>query len=100
MTYNPETTIILFENENKEIFICNPTGELPVEVVAIRDLPAGTPYWIKEFSSTQEKLNVLKQYDTFFSAYELDKDVLGHPHGIALGFTEWARQQPEGTLGL
>ena len=100
MAYNPETTIIVFENENKEIFICNPTGELPVEVVAVRDLPAKTPYWIKEFSSNQEKFNVLNQYNMFFSAYEIDKDVLGPPHGIAMGYEEWKKQQPEETLGL
>ena len=34
--------------------------------------------------------------DQFYDAYELDEDVLGPPHGIALGYEEWAKLQTPG----
>lgn len=98
-SYNIETTKIFYEDENKYINICAPSGELPVEVVAIRDLPPGTPYWIVDFK-TIENLKASFPSMNFFGAYELDKDLLGEPHGIALGYDEWAKLQPPGTPGL
>ena len=95
MSYNPETTRIFYENENKNIIMCIPTGELPVEIVAVRDLPKGSPYWIVETKPTDFNIDM-----QFIDAYELDEDSLGAPHGVALGYEEWARQQPLGTPGL
>lgn len=99
MDYNVKTTKIFYENKNKEIAICSPTGELPVEVVAVRDLPYGTPYWIIDFGTEENMMNSIPSMD-FFYAHEIDQDVLGPPHGIALGYDEWVKLQSPGTPGI
>jgi len=96
--YNPETTRIFYQNADKSICVCCPTGALPVEVVAVRDLPAGAPYWIKDFKSTDNLKASFPDLD-FFDSFELDEEYWGDPHGVALGFEEWYKQQPEGTPG-
>jgi hypothetical protein len=35
---------IIFPNDNGGISIIHPTGELPIEAVAFKDVPAGKPY--------------------------------------------------------
>jgi hypothetical protein len=99
MDYNIKSTKIFYENQNGEIAICSPSGELPVEVVAIRDLPNGTPYWIIDFETEENLLESIPSMD-FFYAYELDTNLLGPPHGIALGYDEWVKLQPPGTPGI
>lgn len=97
--YNPETTRILFENSFGGVSICTPSGILPCEVVAVRDLPAGTPYWIIDYKTTSA-LNAAMPDGDFYDAYELDHNELGAPHGVALGYEEWAKLQPPGTPGV
>ena len=97
--YNPETTRILFENPSGGVSICTPSGTLPCEVVAQRDLPAGTPYWIIDYK-TIAALNAAMPDGDFYDAYELDFAELGDHHGVALGYAEWAKLQPPGTLGV
>jgi hypothetical protein len=99
MDYNIQSTRIFFENDEGGIAVCCPSGELPVEVVAVRDLPNGTPYWIVDFN-TIEQLQAAFPDQDFFDAYELDKEVLGEPHGYSLGYDEWAKLQSPGTLGV
>jgi hypothetical protein len=99
MEYNVKSTKIFFVNEDGGISFCTPTGLLDIETTAIRDLPNGTSYWIVDFE-TEEQLNQAFPDEYFFDAYELDLEVLGPPHGIALGYDEWAKLQPPGTLGL
>lgn len=98
MEYNIETTKILFNYEGHLAF-CSPTGELPVEVVAVRDLPPETRYWIVDFE-TIENMTASLPPDDFFDAYELDEDVLGPSHGIALGYEEWLKKQSPKISGL
>lgn len=98
MTYNVSTTKIFFTNEEGGIAICSPTGDIPVEVVAARDLPAGTPYWIVDFKTEEAYREVFADYH-FFDAYELDQDELGEPHGIAIGREEWDRLHPTNLTG-
>jgi len=71
---------------------------LDVETVAVRDLPNGTPYWIVDFETEEAMEEAFPSMD-FFDAHELDLEVLGPPHGIALGYEEWAKLQPPGTPG-
>jgi hypothetical protein len=99
MEYNVQTTKIFFTNEEGGIAICTPTGELPVEVVAVRDLPNGTSYWIIDFETFEAMQEAFPDQD-FFDAHELDQEVLGPPHGVSLGYDEWAKLQEPGTLGL
>jgi hypothetical protein len=99
MEYNVETTRIFFVNEFGGIAVCTPTGSLDIETTAIRDLPNGTPYWIVDFKTT-ELMEQAFPPDDFIEAYELDQEILGPSHGIALGYDEWAKLQPPGTLGL
>lgn len=97
--YNPETTRIFFDNGEGGVAICTPTGSLPAEVVAVRDLPHGTRYWIVDFK-TAENLDAAMPDPDFYDAYELDIAALGAPHGTALGYEAWAQLQPPGTLGV
>ena len=99
MNYNIKTTRIFFNNNEGGIAYSIPTGELPVEVVAVRDLPSNTPYWIIDFETFENMKNAYPDKD-FFDAYELDQEVLGPPHGVSLGYDEWAKLQEPGTLGL
>jgi len=99
MEYNIKSTRIFFVNEQGGIGICCPSGDLNVEVVAVRDLPNGTLYWIIDFE-TEQKLEEAFPNSDFFDAHELDQEVLGPPHGISLGYDEWAKLQEPGTQGL
>jgi hypothetical protein len=99
MDYNVKTTRILFSDSFGQLNICTTTGELPVEVCAVRDLPNGTPYWIIDFETEENLQRTFSDMD-FFGALELDEEVLGPPHGVSLGYDEWAKLQEPGTLGL
>lgn len=58
--------VIVFENENKGVSVCIPTGELPIEQVLAKDCPAGA----KIVSSSD-----LPEADNdFFNAWELADD--------------------------
>lgn len=97
--YNPVTTRIFFDNGEGGVAICTPTGSLDPEVVAVRDLPHGSQYWIIDFK-TVEDLDAAMPDPDFYDAYELDIAALGAPHGIALGYDEWKKLQPPGTPGV
>lgn len=99
MDYNVKSTRIFFVNEAGGIAVCTPTGRLDIETTAVRDLPNGTPYWIVDFG-TESAMDEAFPSNDFFDAHELDQETLGPPHGIALGYDEWAKLQPPGTPGL
>jgi len=55
---------IIFTNESGGVSLCIPTGELPIEQVQAKDVPAGTPSFIVD-------ANELPQDDhDFFNAWE------------------------------
>lgn len=99
MDYNVQTTRIFFENDEGGIAVCCPSGLLDVETVAVRDLPNGAAYWIVDYKTLEQLEEAWPDID-FFDAFELDQEVLGEPHGYALGYEEWAKLQEPGTLGL
>lgn len=99
MEYNVKSTRIFFVTESGGIAVTTPTGRLDIETTAVRDLPYGTPYWIVDYG-TEEAMEAAFPSNDFFDAYELDLEVLGPPHGTALGYEEWAKLQPPGTPGL
>ena len=74
--------IILFQY-NGYVCMCVPTGELPVEDVANKDLPKGVPYLIVNKSD-------IPADQTFFDAWEVD---FTNPDGYALGIDAWTNKQ-------
>lgn len=62
--------VIIFTNENGGVSVCIPTGELPIEQVQSRDIPAGVQSYIVAASSLPEDDN------DFFDAWEQSKGVV------------------------
>jgi hypothetical protein len=56
--------VIIFTNDNGGVSVCIPTGELPIETVQSRDIPAGKESHIVDTSSLPESDN------DFFNAWE------------------------------
>jgi hypothetical protein len=59
------TQAIIYPQDNRNIALVMPTGELPIEDVAQKDVPAGKPYLIVDAASIPED-------HTFFGAWEAD----------------------------
>ena len=68
-------TRILFPNESNGIAVIIPTGELPVEDVAQKDVPAGIPYLIVTTDDVPSDR-------TFRNAWEAD---FSNPDGYGIG---------------
>jgi hypothetical protein len=73
------TQNIIYPNGNGGICLVVPTGELAIEDVARKDVPAGVPY------------RIINQADvpadhTFFSAWEAD---FSNPDGHGIGADAW-----------
>jgi len=64
-----------------------PTGELAIEEVARKDVPAGVDYWIVED-------NEVPSDRTFRNAWELDASI-GEPDGQGIGADAWFAEQAE-----
>lgn len=62
--------VIIFTNENGGVSVCIPTGELPIEQVQSKDIPAGVQSYIVAASSLPEDDN------DFFDAWEQSKGVV------------------------
>jgi len=78
--------LIIFE-QNNIVAIMKPTGVFSVEETARRDVPKGTEYWIVEASDLPTDM------DEFRDAWQLDRDILGEPTGIALGIDDRTAEQ-------
>ena len=59
------TNAIIYPQDNGSIALVMPTGEIPIEEVAQKDVPAGKPYLIVPYSDIPED-------HTFFGAWEAD----------------------------
>lgn len=75
--------VIIYSQENGQVAVCYPTGELPIEEVARKDVPAGVPY--KIVSDTD-----LPEDHTFFDAWEAD---FSNPDGHSIGADAWFAEQ-------
>lgn len=73
---------IIYPNGNGGICQIIPTGELAIEEVARKDVPAGTPY----LYVTKDQL----PDDDFFSAWEAD---FSNPDGYGIGAEAWFAEQ-------
>ena len=59
------TNLIIYPNDFGGIALVIPTGEIPIEEVAAKDVPTGKPYLIVNYKDIPEDL-------TFFDAWEAD----------------------------
>ena len=66
---------ILFQNPDGSLSVIHPTGELPIEDVCQKDVPAGTPYLIVED-------DVIPSDRSFRNAWEAD---FSNPDGYGIG---------------
>lgn len=80
---------IIYPNGNGGICVVYPTGELPIDQVALKDVPAGLPYLIVDDSD-------IPTDDTFFGAWTAD---FSNPHGHGIGHYAWAAQQAQSQEG-
>ena len=76
-------TKILYPNPDGGISVIVPTGELPIEDVCQKDVPAGTPYLIVEDDD-------IPSDRTFRGAWEAD---FSNPDGYGIGADAWFAQQ-------
>lgn len=74
--------IIIYPNE-KTISILLPAGELPLEEVGRKDVPAGVPYLIVQEAD-------IPADRTFRNAWEAD---FSNPHGYGIGSEAWFAEQ-------
>ena len=74
---------ILHPNPEGGICVVHPTGELSIEDVAQKDVPAGTPYLVVED-------NVIPSDRSFRNAWEAD---FSNPDGYGIGADAWFAQQ-------
>ena len=76
---------IIYPQDNGNIALVMPTGELPIEDVAQKDVPAGVPYLIVNSTDVPED-------HTFFGAWEAD---FSNPDGHGLGADAYFAAQQE-----
>jgi hypothetical protein len=72
-------TKIIYQQLNGGVAVLIPTGELPIEDVCQKDVPAGTPYLIVED-------DVLPSDRSFRNAWEAD---FSNPDGYGIGPDAW-----------
>ena len=70
---------ILCPNSEGGICVIHPTGELPIEDLCQKDVPAGTPYLVVED-------DVIPSDRTFRGAWEAD---FSNPDGYGIGADAW-----------
>ena len=74
---------ILYPNPDGGICVIHSTGELPIEDICQKDVPAGVPYLIVED-------DVIPSDRTFRGAWEAD---FSNPDGYGIGADAWFAQQ-------
>ena len=74
---------ILFQNPDGSLSVIHPTGELPIEDVCQKDVPAGTPYLVVEDDA-------IPSDRSFRNAWEAD---FSNPDGYGIGADAWFAQQ-------
>ena len=67
------------------VAVIHSTGDLPIEQIALKDVPAGVPFLIIDESNVPEDR-------TFRDAWIAD---FSNPHGHGIGHDAWAAMQPQ-----
>lgn len=78
--------VIIYSGHDGVARIVNPTGELPIEEVCRKDVPAGVDYWIVNFSDIPTDRE-------FRNAWEVDTNALGTSDGKGIGAEAWFAEQ-------
>lgn len=78
--------VIIYPQQNNSLAIVFPTGELAIEEVARKDVPAGVPYLIVA------KTDFPEQSFEFSDAWEAD---FSSPDGYGIGHDAWFAEQAE-----
>lgn len=76
------TALIIYPGETT-VAVLYPAGELPIEEVARKDVPAGVPYLIVQEAD-------IPTDRTFRDAWEAD---FSNPHGYGIGAEAWFAEQ-------
>lgn len=76
--------VIIYPQQNNSLAILFPTGELAIEEVARKDVPAGVPYLIVQKSDFPEPSF------QFADAWEAD---FSNPDGYGIGSDAWFAEQ-------
>jgi hypothetical protein len=79
------TQRIIYKNEDGGVSILIPSGELPVEEVARKDVPFGVSYKIVDTADVPSDR-------TFRDAWEAD---MTQPDGVGIGQDTWFAEQAE-----
>jgi hypothetical protein len=79
------TQPLIYPQDDGTLALVIPTGELPIEEVAQKDVPAGVPYLIVDSADVPED-------HTFFGAWEAD---FSNPDGHGLGADAYFAAQQE-----
>ena len=74
---------IIYQNKSGGVSVIIPTGELPIEDVCQKDVPAGVPYLIVSEDD-------IPSDRTFRNAWEAD---FSNPDGHGIGADAWFAQQ-------
>lgn len=74
---------IIYQNESGGVSIVTPTGELPIEEVARKDVPAGVAYKVIEQTD-------IPSDRTFRNAWEAE---ITNPDGYGIGADAWFAEQ-------
>lgn len=78
--------VIIYPKQDNSIVVVYPTGEIEVNEVARKDVPAGVPYKIIDSSLLPE------EYGEFFDAWEAD---FSNSDGYGIGADAWFAEQEE-----
>ena len=62
--------VIIFTNDNGGVSVCTPTGEMPIEQVQSKDIPAGIQSYIVDAATLPE------EEGDFFNAWEQTRGVV------------------------
>lgn len=73
---------IIHPTSNGNVCLVIPTGAIPVEEVARKDVPSGVPYLFVTADQLPD--------DTFFDAWEAD---FSNPDGFGIGHDAWVEEQ-------
>jgi hypothetical protein len=79
------TQPLIYPQDDGTLALVIPTGELPIEDVAQKDVPAGVPYLIVDSADVPED-------HTFFGAWEAD---FNNPDGHGIGADAYFAAQQE-----
>lgn len=77
--------VIIYTLQDGSVAIVYPTGELPIEEVARKDVPAGVAYKFMDKAA-------LPVDSTFRAAWEAD---ISNPDGVAIGADAWFAEQEQ-----